>query len=64
MLTVAEADVARLPTGLEADPGSLWWRRLLFSAEQALLLVRVAADSGARRGNSPCSVTATSTGGC
>ena len=28
----------------------MWWRRLLFSAEQALLLVRVAADSGARRG--------------
>ena len=50
MLTVAEADVARLSTGLEADPTSLWWRRLLFSAEQALLLVRVAADSGARRG--------------
>ena len=45
MLTVAEADVARLSTALETDPTSLWWRRLLFSAEQALLLVRVAADS-------------------
>ena len=50
MLTFAEADVARLSMGLEADPGSLWWRRWLFSAEQALLLVRVAADSGPRRG--------------
>jgi integrase len=48
MLTVAEADVARLSAAVEADPNSGWWRRLLFSAEQALL--RVAADSGARRG--------------
>ena len=50
MLTVAEADVATLSAAVEADPTSLWWRRVLFSAEQALLLVRVAADSGARRG--------------
>ena len=50
MLTVAEADVARLSAALQEDPTSLRWRRLLFSAEQALLLIRVAADSGARRG--------------
>lgn len=50
MLTLAEGDVARVSAALAADPASLWWRRLLFSAEQALLLVRVAADSGARRG--------------
>jgi integrase len=50
MLTVAEAEVARLSAALEADPMSLSSRRLLFTAEQALLLVRVAADSGARRG--------------
>lgn len=35
---------------LAADPGSPRWRRLLFSAEQVLLLVWLAADSGARRG--------------
>ena len=50
MLTVAEADVATLSEALAADPSSLRWRRMLFSAERALLLVRVAADSGARRG--------------
>jgi integrase len=50
MLSVAEAGVARLSAAVSADPTSLRWRRLLFSAEQALLLVRVAADSGARRG--------------
>jgi hypothetical protein len=50
MLTVAEADVARLSAAVEADPTSGWWRRVLFIAEQALLLVRVAVESGARRG--------------
>jgi integrase len=50
MLTVAEADVHRLSAALAADPTSPRWRRLLFSAEQTLLLVRLAADSGARRG--------------
>jgi integrase len=49
MLTLAETDVARLSATLATEPSSLRWRRLLFSAEQALLLVRV-ADSGARRG--------------
>lgn len=50
LLTTAEASVARLAAELEADPSSAKWRRLLFSAEQAHLLVRVAADSAARRG--------------
>ena len=50
MLAAAEAEVGRLSAALAADPTSLQCRRLLFSAEQALLLVRVAADSGARRG--------------
>ena len=50
MLAVAEHDVERLAVAWAAEPSSLRWRRLLFSAEQALLLVRVAADSGARRG--------------
>ena len=50
MLTVAEADVATLSAALAADPASLRWRRLLLSSEQTLLLVRVATDSGARRG--------------
>jgi integrase len=50
LLRVAEDAVAGATGELAADPGSRRWRRLLFSAEQALLLVRLAADSGARRG--------------
>jgi len=50
LLRTAEANVAELAMALEGDPGSPVRRRLLFSAEQALLLTRVAADSGARRG--------------
>lgn len=42
--------MARLAAELETDPSSAKWRRLLFSAEQAHLLVRVAPDSAARRG--------------
>jgi integrase len=50
ILGVAEDAVEVLAGELAADPGSPRWRRLLFSAEQALMLVRLAADSGARRG--------------
>lgn len=50
ILRVAEDAVETAAGSLSADPGSPRWRRLLFSAEQALLLVRLAADSGARRG--------------
>lgn len=32
------------------DDGSTWAKRALHAAEQDLLLVRLAADSGARRG--------------
>ena len=50
LLATAEFAVTRLGGKLEADPSSAKWRRLLYSAEQAHLLARVAADSGARRG--------------
>ncbi len=50
ILRTAEGAVEAAAAELAADPGSARWRRLLFSAEQALLLVRLAADSGARRG--------------
>ena len=50
ILTAAEADVATLSAALSAYPNLLRWRRLPYSSEQAPLLVRVAADSGARRG--------------
>jgi integrase len=50
LLATAEAAVERLAAELETDPSSAKWRRLLFSAEQSHLLVRVAADSAARRG--------------
>jgi integrase len=50
ILSIAEDAVEVAAGELSADPGSPRWRRLLFSAEQALLLVRLAADSGARRG--------------
>ena len=50
ILRSAEAAVERVAGELAADPDSAAWRRLLFSAEQGLLLARLAADSGARRG--------------
>ncbi len=50
LLRTAEAAVVRLAAELATEPASARWRRLLYSAEQAHLLVRVAADSGARRG--------------
>lgn len=50
LLRTAEANVAKIAVALERDPASPGRRRLLFSAEQGLLLTRVAADSGARRG--------------
>jgi integrase len=50
MLAVAVGDVAWRSAALADDPTSLRLRRLLFGAEQTLLIVRVAADSGARRG--------------
>ena len=50
ILRAAEAAVDHVAGNLAADPESALWRRPLFSAEQALLLVRLAADSGARRG--------------
>lgn len=50
ILSAAEDAVEVVASELSADPGSPRWRRLLFSAEQALSLVRLAADSGARRG--------------
>lgn len=50
LLRAAEDNVEKTTACLVADPDSPGWRRLLFSAEQGLLLVRLAADSGARRG--------------
>jgi integrase len=50
LLRTAEENVERSAAALAADPGSPGWRRLLYSAEQGRLLVRLAADSGARRG--------------
>lgn len=50
LLRVAEAAVAESAAALEIDPDSAAKRRLLFGAEQGLLLTRLAADSGARRG--------------
>jgi integrase len=50
MLRTAEATVERFGAELSTAPESARCRRRLFSAEQTLLLVRVAADSGARRG--------------
>lgn len=50
LLRTAEAAVEGAANKLTAELTSARWRRLLFSAEQALLLVRLAADSGARRG--------------
>jgi len=50
LLRTTEATVARLGAELAQDPESARLRRLLFSAEQGLVLVQLAADSGARRG--------------
>jgi integrase len=50
LLRSAEEIVEKATIALAADPQSPGLRRLLFSAEQGLLLVRLAADSGARRG--------------
>jgi integrase len=50
VLARADAEVHRLTGELDADPSSARLRRLLYSAEQGRLLVRLAADSGARRG--------------
>jgi integrase len=50
LLRTAEGAVHDAAAALAADPASLRWRRQLFSAEQTMLLVRLAADSGARRG--------------
>jgi len=47
---MAEANLTTITAALERDADSRRWRRLLYSAEQGLLLVRLAADSGARRG--------------
>lgn len=50
LLDTAESAVVRFTSELQAAPDSAKWRRFLYSTEQARLLVRVAADSGARRG--------------
>jgi integrase len=50
LLRTAGHNVERTAAALAAQPDSAGCRRLLFSAEQGLVLVRLAADSGARRG--------------
>jgi integrase len=50
LLGTAEILVAKATTQLSAKPTSPRYQRALFAAEQDLLLVRLAADSGARRG--------------
>lgn len=50
ILAQAEGNAARTMAALAANPGSGTLRRLAFIAEQDRLLVRLAADSGARRG--------------
>ena len=50
LLGYAEQEVERASAFLVAEPASPRRLRSLFSAEQDLLLVRLAADSGARRG--------------
>ena len=49
LLTLASSNAIRASTALDADPDSALLRRVAFSADQDLLLVRLAADSGARR---------------
>ncbi len=50
LLETAERLVLEATTRLRANPYSARCRASLFAAEQTLLLVRLAADSGARRG--------------
>jgi integrase len=50
LLRCAEETVERATIAHSENPQSLVQQRLLFSAEQGLLPVRLAADSGARRG--------------
>jgi integrase len=50
LLRAAEREVDHAATVLSADPSSPAGRNGLFRAEQGLLLVRLAADSAARRG--------------
>jgi integrase len=50
ILRSAEDNVEKPTVALAANPQSPGLQRRLFSAEQGLLLVRLAADSGARRG--------------
>jgi integrase len=50
LLRTAEAQVAAAEQDVRARPDAAAAERALFAAEQTLLLVRLAADSGARRG--------------
>nr|WP_241835491.1 tyrosine-type recombinase/integrase [Pseudofrankia asymbiotica] len=54
LLRTAEAQVAAAEDAVRARPDRAGPLRELFTAEQNLLLVRVAADSGARRGELAC----------
>lgn len=54
LLRAAEAQVAAAEEAVRACPDRAGPLRTLFTAEQNLLLVRVAADSGARRGELAC----------
>ncbi len=50
ILALVEFNAAGATAALDAEPGSKMLRRAAFIAEQERLLVRLAADSGARRG--------------
>jgi integrase len=50
LLVAAGEAVASAEDAFRRQPGSAACARRLFDAEQSLLLVRLAADSGARRG--------------
>jgi len=50
LLAAAQAITNAAADGLATEPGSLQLQRGLFAAEQTLVLVRLAADSAARRG--------------
>ena len=63
LLSTAEENAARTAFELNRNPDSPGRRRLLFSAEQGLLLVRVAADSGAGAASWLCCGSATWMGG-
>jgi integrase len=54
LLRTAAAQVAAAEEAVRARPGRAGPVRTLFTAEQNLLLVRIAADSGARRGELAC----------